>query len=397
VAKKSARFLLALNSPLYAPIVLAVAIGKSSNGASSRYAGRFAINFASKQADAISGGSTLSERDSLLASVLDRQSASTCLTVGVCDPTRVFHYNPLVQNYHQPVIVGALVDKMCFWLFDGEQTPRDGKWHEYFSKVLVHPQNFTGYTVAAYDLLKARKINPVNEHKKAKKVLSSKLQEIVDPDQEHVIYDRLKTDSRRKRLRFAYISANPLHATSGLHRNGHSLILSFGTDKSSSAFTAEQRDVFSRAIMTGLIVPETTLENGSSETMQGILVAEISEAVKAITADPERSAYRICSHIKTDSGWEYRGDTAVRYLGVASARDLADCLKFLVEQDAFNSNPCLGVGSRHVDNTIDIRWHVSPVLRAQYPDLDRDMLRAPFARLITDSLAQDGEQVPLIM
>jgi hypothetical protein len=379
VAKQSARFLLALNSPLYAPIVLAVAIGKSSNGASSSYAGRFTVSFASRQSRSVRSTDPFSEREPLLACVLEKESGAKVLTVGVCDPMRLANYSPALKNYHEPAVTGAVIDKMCFWLFDGEQESVDDKWHECFDKILVHPKGFTGYTVAAYDLLKAKKIDPEQDHRKAKKALKGKLHEVEDPDQEHVEYNRMKLSDKGKKL--AYISANPLHAIAGLRLNGHNLLRSFGTNDRPDEISAGQNNIFSQAVMTGLVVPKAALSNGDGHHLQTTLPEEISDAIKLIADDPDLSAYEICKHIKATDDWEFSADAAVRYLGVASARELAHCLTFLSEQDAFNGSRDLKVGDQHIANTLDISSHVLPLLGAPMASRGRSALQSHFEYL----------------
>jgi hypothetical protein len=355
-------FLLALNSPLYAPIVLSVAWARRRDAGS--ILANFEIEISSHQGES---NGFRRNTDGLLSAVLEKDSPRKGLVIGVCDPMRLCSIDPGLPAFDHPHFLGALVDKMCYWLFDGDSAVNGRHWSEVFEKVLVHPPGYTGYTVAIYDMLKRSSVGRFKKNSFKKKIERILLHHGV-PDQERDEYERMvkrrqDLDSQIEKP-IAYLSTNPLYAVAKPESYDNHRVVSFGARHTSEA--GEPLDEYlSASVMTALVTNERLACDRSNTAKLSEVVDAVSKAVVLVQRDPFLASYLICSFVEQNSAWK-NVPKQYRYLGAGCARDLAKSLEFLTEVNAFNERTDLKIGQEHVSNTIAIREAVDGFLEARH-------------------------------
>lgn len=358
LSQPRAKILLALNSPLYAPLLYAIARGRRHRQSSA--AQYFSVALATPHAGATPSSPGKAE-DSLLFEVLHR-NGSIGLTIGVCDPMRLCSVG-VAAALDRPRILGTLINKMCFWVFDtiyNEEVP----WYQAFNHVIVHPVGFTGYTAAAYDLLQSSvdASNPGEGPQRSSQAaprFPTILKPTNDPNHEKRAYDEVllsSLKSRKKDVRPAFISTNPVHA---VNKNDpdHSMFSSF---LSASAQNRSPRPEFQNVAMTSLIVAARHLDETGTYQFLADFREEISEATRDLYNNPEAAAIDISFYLKDHSLGNT--DEGTQYLGASSRQKLASCLELLAESQAFNRDPLMRISPQALQHTIAIRAAVSDLL-----------------------------------
>lgn len=158
--------------------------------------------------------------------------------------------------------------------------------------------------------------------------------------------------------RVAFMSTNPLHADPSLNNSGLTT-----SDRLYSFSSNAQHDNFSEAVMTALI---TSAERASAaESQIGEIVMAIADSVKFIKRRPIACAYEISEFLLSYARWGARSDDQY-FLGAPSVGALARSLDFLNQDNAFNDDPELQVSDKHIQNTVDVRSVVAPLLGKDY-------------------------------
>jgi hypothetical protein len=144
---------LALNSPLYAPILLAKCLGNKTCREMRIEVTKYSHAFIVKHIGP----------DPFVFNVLHTREGhrDEGIIIGVGDPMRITAVPRKVREYSEPLIIGNLVKKMCYWIVDSDVGSGDGNeladsdgdfyWSNRFQGLLVHPSGMTGYTVPIYD------------------------------------------------------------------------------------------------------------------------------------------------------------------------------------------------------------------------------------------------------
>lgn len=257
------KLLLALHSPLYAPLYLAKQL---SLGSFDR------IDFEYRPMHSGRG-------DPLVRDVLSNKRKDKTYIAAVCDPFRALMAGPSLQR---PKIIGGLVKHMTYYLVNHDKTCPSAsisKLPDLFEKLIVHPKYMTGYAVMRH-LLHSH--TPSCDHNR---ILYHK----TFPGFEELHYSSLRSSvfGRRARYRgrdFAFLTTNP--------------IFLFDTPREVT-ITLSTIAAYKDCLMTSIVVGEESAASIEHRDDISELIGGVKEAIDLIRHDPLKAAYHI-RHFSSD-------------------------------------------------------------------------------------------------
>lgn len=319
--------LLAVNSPIYAPIVLAKALPLEG-------AGTVELQLAAPP----SRGRRVGERiDALVQQCLSLTGIRERTIIGVGDPMRLAAVKGL-DAMSEPLLLGSLITKMCYWIIHAREDRKHGEattWDQKFEAVIAHPIGMTGFTVPFYDL-KAQLNNP--EPKKKLVTHGS------DPNNEVPVFEGVralwKKREARNRLPPALVTTNPYYATQASSDNSRLDV----------ARAYPGKAPFDNVVMTGMFVAAEGYE-GSRAIVVSKFMEATSKAIAIIKEDPTYAACMIWAGFQRDRELIRGG---VPFFGLPSPMALAQCLRELAARGVYNTDPGFCASGSAINNTIDM-------------------------------------------
>ena len=319
------KILLAIASPLFAPLYLAKEAGLDSVFKD--------VDFEYRNAPR----KKPSQGDPLVRDVLSLTSHPNCIAA-VGDP-----YRALVKPtgmMDQPVIMGSLIRHMCYWLIDGDTLvypDNENQLAKLFDQFIVNPRHTSGYAIAADHLLNHCKLAGIEDADK--RLYSATIAGYEDRYYRHF----------RKSRKLAYMTTNPLSLYSQPSDTGIT-----------KDYLADPR--YRDTLMTGLIVGAKSYAERTAEIdglMNGIILG-----IDAINRDPLFAATKLQS---------YRDEQISFSAEDMPFRSLVSSMEHLAEQGVF---PTGGkISQREMDRGAEVRLFA----RAINPDaphlLDLDSIK----------------------
>jgi len=340
-----ATVVLATNSPLYAPILLAQAERINSTCAKMR------LELAAYPSSFRVGPNDV---DPFIDRILSQKNVDTEILFGIGDPMRITAVPVGLGKHAHPKIIGGLLQKMCYWLVDSREfTPSRNGWEDAFERVLVHPRGMTGFTVPCYDF-------HVRSPSANLPQFVERLLDDTDPNDERGCYDRLNfgVQNAKKSVSkpFAFVTMNPLHASqASAFAKNYTMVKSF-----------IEQEHFCDAIMTGIIVARDIADSqgGLEQVLIGEFKEGIATAIEYILNDPFLAACRLWRAQEEGKVKIYDGDGLLvpPFFVEWSPDDLAEALRILSKARAFNLSPTLSIKKSQWEKTKIMRGVVEPVL-----------------------------------
>lgn len=347
---------LAANSPLYAPVLLANAEGfnKTCSGMKLEIA-KYPIS----NEDPI-------KMDPFIDRLLSQTRVDKEILIGIGDPMRMTAVSKDNKRHAEAKVVGTLIDKMCYWLVDHRYNFTE-KWEDLFHKLLVHPKGMAGYTVPSFDFIIRNSgaecsslLEDEHEHSNVSPAseiyagIGDILIDSLDPNNEREIYDALNTElarlSQKPSKPLAFITTNPLHITAAMEfAEKYSVARKFYEG-------AHLRNIIMTAIITARQIDEEEGE-AISRFKEGVI-----NAIAYIHDSPALAAYHLYQAYETGKLRIVASDGSVIKPFFASWRltDLESALVTLTNIPAYNHD--LKTSQAQWERTKRMRSIVEPLL-----------------------------------
>jgi hypothetical protein len=254
------KLLLSIPSPLYAPLYLAKVAGLDPV-------------FQQLDFEYRASRKRLRRGDHLVRDVLSLTTDLDCLAA-VCDPYRALIKDAMGEGMmDRPLIVGCLVQHMCYWLVDGHDRDsvysEKGITHE-FDHIIVAQRHTTNYAVAADHLLNKCDVPDI-------KAADSFLYSYPASGSEQLYYRWF----HKKTCKLAYMTMNPLS------------LYEFGREGAvKKPFLQDER--YRNTFMTGVVVGSDAYRSKPAE-IDGLMNG-IVKAIDHIYRDPLLAARQLQSY-----------------------------------------------------------------------------------------------------
>jgi hypothetical protein len=347
--------LLAVNSPIFAPIVLAKALNLEGLGT-------IELSVAGTERDYNKASNV--RIDPLVRQVLLKRPAMARPIVGVGDPMRLASLAANEAGYLEPVILGSLITKMCYWiLHDIRKHDHLGckVWEKHYGGLITHPKGMTGYTVPLYDL-RTRGVG-VND---ATSLLHG---DFTDPDDEFAFYSQVRRlwseDGPAGSNPPAFITTNPLHASrAGVNGSRFTMIKEYPTEPG-----------FDKVVMSALFAAGPAVEGHAKALVRSLLNA-IPQAIQIIRASSDFATYHIVEAFNREP--KLVGGASACF-GLTGPQALGDCLGHLAETEVFNVDSQLRADPEAITSTLAIREKIEDALDKPYKVRGAAQLRSLFS------------------
>jgi hypothetical protein len=337
---------LATNSPLYAPILLAQVQARNQTCAKMKLElARYPSAFVRASTDV----------DPFIDRVLSQADVDKTILIGIGDPMRVTAVPSQQRKFARAKIVGGLLQRMCYWLVDSREFDGEvDRWEDAFERILVHPPGMTGFTVPCYDYY-------IRTQQEDLAPFIRRLFDDMDPNDESGVYDRFRTKlstAKPEARPLAFVTMNPLHASRASSFAGqYTLVRSF-----------VEQEHFRDAIMTALIVARDVAESTGSREVQALeeFSCGVARAVDSILNDPERSASQLWYALESNDV-VIRDSDGLRVMPFFESwgpTALAEALRTLANTGALNEDDGLRITHKQWETTKAMRRVVEPFLPA---------------------------------
>lgn len=318
------KILLALASPLYAPLYLA-------------YTRKLTPEWNDVEFDypkpPKKGGRTDKNpiHDPLLNQLLETHTERRKCVLAVADPMRIINF-PQYAGQDEPYVVRTLIKTMCYWALDAHDVfGKDRPFIEDLRGLIVHPQGMTGYNVPLYDMVYNQKCSSTPDSADGFKDF---LYDSTTPGEEKFYYHGLRIALKKRRSgHLGFVTMDPVDGNMARSdKTKTKLIKSFSEERS-----------FQNVIMTGLITGKNLYDNPNERGFIDGLLLGVQNAIDMIGNDPVRSACDL---------EDYIDDPFINFRTDYNLRSLADSLISLVNGGAYDSQKT--VDPVHLANSIAI-------------------------------------------